>query len=170
MVSVSFDTSGWIKGLENLKGPLRESLARSMAVAGGKVLRDEAKRWAPVEDGVLKSAIYLAHKEGKSNDQFVTYSISWNARLAPHGHLLEFGHWQPFQVIYNYAKGGFQTLAKGKGGGPRAVPQKGGPKWVGAKPFLRPAFDVANGRAKDAMIERGRQRLPELLAGANDGD
>ena len=26
------------------------------------------------------------------------YSVSWTAKKAPHGHLLEFGHWQPYVV------------------------------------------------------------------------
>jgi hypothetical protein len=177
----SIDLSGWEAGLAKLQGPLRVSLARSMGVAGGKVLRDEAKRRAPVlkpgsegkdnqQAGLLRDSIYLAYKEGMSTSTKLTYGVSWNSRIAKHGHFIEFGHWQPFQVVYDYGEG-FSTLAKGKGGGPNAVPQKqkdGGPVWVEAKPFLRPAYHVAKGQAKDAMIERGRQRLPELLAGKSN--
>ena len=151
------DTSGWKEGLAQLNGPLRESLARSMAVAGGQVLRDEAKLLAPVESGKLRDAIYLAFKDGKSNESQIVYSVTWNSRKAPHGHLLEFGHWQPY-VVKKLPNGDWYTTKE-------KLPS---PKFTAAKPFLRPAFDSAKGRATQAMIERGRQRLPELL-GESDG-
>lgn len=161
----SIDLSGWEAGLAKLQGPLRVSLARSMGVAGGKVLRDEAKRWAPNGEksgsktpGLLEQSIYLAFKDGKSTSTKLTYGVSWNGKTAPHGHLVEFGHWMTHQVIQK-ADGTWITLKD------QPLPS---PKWVEAKPFLRPAYHVAKGQAKDAMIERGRQRLPELLAGAAD--
>jgi len=168
-MAAKLDTSGWKEGLAQLNGPLRESLARSMAVAGGTELRDEAKRWVPVESGLLRDSIYLAYKDAQSTPERVVYSVSWNHSMAPHGYWIEFGHWQPYLTIYNEKLGHLQSLAKGKGGGANAVPRPGGPKWIAAKPFLRSAFDVAKGRAAQAMIERGRQRLPELLAENDDG-
>jgi HK97 gp10 family phage protein len=154
----TLDTSGWKEGLAQLNGPLRESLARSMAVAGGQVLRDEAKLLAPVESGKLRDSIYLAFKDGKSNESQIVYSVTWNSRKAPHGHLLEFGHWQPY-VVKKLPNGDWYTTNE-------KLPS---PKFTAAKPFLRPAFDSAKGRATQAMIERGRQRLPELLAENDDG-
>ena len=156
-VSAKLDTRGWSEGLAKLDGPLRQSLARSMAVAGGKVLRDEAKVQAPMESGRLKGSIYLAFKDGESTDKQVVYAVSWNARVAPHGHLIEFGHWQPYVVVQT-ASGEWITTNR----------KRATPKWIAAKPFLRPAFDVAHKTAQAAMVERGRQRLPELLAGATD--
>lgn len=154
MAESTIDTREWEAGLAKLADPaMRESLARSMAVAGGQVLRDEAKLQAPVESGLLKSAIYLAHKEGKSTDSRVVYSVTWNAKKAPHGHLLEFGHWQPFVTI----KVNGQWVSTNK--------RREQPKWVSARPFLRPAYDIGSARAQDAMIQRGRERLPQLLAG-----
>lgn len=88
---VKFDASGWTAALAKLDGPFKEKLARSMAVAGGTLLRDEAKGYAPVQTGLLRDSIYLAFKDGLSNDSKVVYSVSWNSREAPHGHLLEFG-------------------------------------------------------------------------------
>ncbi|GAP66796.1 phage domain-containing protein 2 [Mizugakiibacter sediminis] len=149
------DTSSVLAGLDKLTGPIATHLARSMAVAGGQVLRDEAKLLAPVDSGLLQSAIYLAFKEAKSNDEGVTYSVTWNAKKAPHGHLLEFGHWQ-YYAAYIGPDGEWHTN--------KAHPLAN-PRWVPAHPFLRPALDSAGPRAQAAMIERGRQRLPELLAG-----
>jgi hypothetical protein len=159
------DLSSVQAGLVKLAGPLRESLARSMAVAGGKVLRDEAKLLAPVgteeggsiHPGALRDAIYLAFKGSGSTGKDIRYSVSWNAKKAPHGHLIEFGHWQPYVVAKipgGYGGGYYTTKVK-----------KDVPTWTPAHPFLRPALDIAGGRALTAMVERGKQRLPELLAG-----
>ena len=169
-IHAKMDMSGVLAGLDKLGGSLRESLARSMAVAGGKVIRDEAKLLAPVGTeeggsiypGALRDSIYLAFREGPSLSGNVTYSVSWNSKKAPHGHLLEFGHWQPFKVgkIPGGYGGGYYTLK----GVPN--PKQGDDRWVPAHAFLRPALDSAGARAKQAMIERGRERLPELLQGA----
>lgn len=156
-ITGTLDASQWDTALARLTDPkLRESLARSMAVAGGKVFRDEAKARAPVDSGQLRSSIYLAHRERESTPDRAMYRVSWNARLAPHGHLLEFGHWQT-HAMYQGADGQWKV------GAPLPAP-----KWVSAHPFLRPAFDGARGRAQKAMIERGRQRLPELLRGVDE--
>lgn len=136
---LKFDGSGWDQALAKLDGPFKEKLARSMAVAGGTILRDEAKQNAPVMTGLLRDSIYLAYKDGMSNGQQVVYSVTWNSRTAPHGHLIEFGHWGP------------------------------GGSWVSAKPFLRPAYDhapramqvmMARGkvRAEELLSEMGNER------------
>lgn len=154
------DVSHALAGLEQLVGENREHLARSMAVAGGKVFRDEAKARAPVDSGRLQSAIYLAYKTDLSTRDNVIYTVTWNKGHgqmgggAPHGHLIEFGHWQKYKAY------------KGKDGewysSKVPLPE---PRWIAAHPFLRPAFEAARGRAYAAMIERGRERLPELLSG-----
>lgn len=147
-IKAKLDTSQWDGALNALRGDKIRDLAASMAVAGGQVLRDEAKQQAPVDSGTLRDSIYLAYRERKTTDRRVVYSVSWNARLAPHGHLLEFGHWQV--VGGRLGKGG-QKVA-----------------FVPARPFLRPALDAASQRAQAAMMERGRQVLPQLLQeGAN---
>ena len=154
-LKASFDTSGWATGLDRLLGPARVSLARSMAVAGGEVLRDEAKARVNTHNGVLDAAMYLAFRERYSTDQEVRYAVTWNKRKAPHGHLVEFGHWQIYPVIKK-PDGTYVTDKRRK----LAIP-----KWVSAYPFLRPAYEAGSARAQAAMIQRGRQRLPELLAG-----
>ncbi|OZI61556.1 HK97-gp10 family putative phage morphogenesis protein [Bordetella genomosp. 11] len=153
----TFDTSGWTAALDKLVGPARESLARSMAVAGGQELRDEAKARVPVKSGTLRDAIYLAFQDALSTPQAVHYAVSWNASKAPHGHLPEFGHWQ--------TRAAYEKDGKWYSGA--LLPN---PKWIPAHPFLRPAYEAAKGRARQAMIERGRQRLPELLTGQGGDD
>ena len=88
------------------------------------------------------------------------YSVSWNAKTSPHGHLLEFGHWQIYQV--RRLPGGEYVTMKNR---PLAQP-----KWVAAHPFLRPAYDAAIDRAKQAMMIRGRERMVELLNDASSTD
>lgn len=154
-LQATFDTSGWSAGLDRLLGPARVSLARSMAVAGGEVLRDEAKTRVNTHNGVLAGAIYLAFRERYSTEQEVQYAVTWNKSKAPHGHLVEFGHWQIYAVVRK-PDGSYVTDKRRK---------LATPKWVPAYPFLRPAYEAASARAQAAMIQRGRQRLPELLAG-----
>ena len=169
-IRAKVDFSPWDRALDLLTGPMKVSLARSMAVAGGKVLRDEAKARAPVggdmsvtarlpgesaTPGRLRSAIYLAYKPAQSTDNLQVYSVSWNHKIAPHGHLLEFGHWQT-NVTYQGADGEWYSNPDLK------LAQ---PKWIPAEPFLRPALDAAGQRALQAMLDRGKERWPELLQG-----
>jgi len=146
------DMSGWNEVFDRLAGPARVSLARSMAVAGGEVVRDEAKmRASRGNTGKLAQAIYLAFRDAQSTDTHIEYSVTWNKAKAPHGHLPEFGYWQPFVVV----KIGDTWVTTD-----RRLTQ---PKWIPAEPFLRPAFEASRGRALQAMLARGRERLPELL-------
>lgn len=153
-IKATFDTADFTAALERLAGPARTHLARSMAVAGGQVLRDEAKALAPVKDGILRNAIYLAFRDAKSNEKQVQYTVTWNSKKAPHGHLLEFGHWMPFKAV-RLPSGQWYTVKA----------RRETPKWVSARPFLRPALEGGTARAREAMIARGRERLPQLLAG-----
>lgn len=147
-VNASVDLSSVLAGLGRLSG-VSESLARSMAVAAGQAVRDEAKARAPVDTGKLKGALYLAYSDRRSRESTVVYSVTWNSKKAPHGHLLEFGHWQT------------HAMYKGRDGAPLAHP-----KWVPARPFLRPAYEAVAPRMAQIMVDRGRERLPELLRGA----
>ena len=164
-IKANVDFKDAVAGLDKLS-EIRVKLARSMAVAGGKVLRDEAKARAPVgtdeggskSPGLLQRAIYAAYRDAVSTEAKQVYAISWNAKKAPHGHLIEFGHWQT-HARYKGKDGNWYTGAK------FAVP-----KWVPAHPFLRPAMDAAVAQAREAMLQRGRERLPELLAGGGDAD
>lgn len=153
-IKATVDDSSALAGLDMLRGELRVSLARSMGVAGGEVIRDEAKVRAGEETGRWKASFYLAFRDGESTEARVVYAVSWNSRIAPHGHLQEFGHWQTHQAI---------KLPNGDWiSGDRLA----NPKWQPANPALRPAYEATKQRAQVAMLERARVRLPELLAEA----
>ncbi|MCR4158820.1 HK97 gp10 family phage protein [Kerstersia gyiorum] len=166
-VKLDVDFSEAIERLDGLAEAAKQHLPRSMMVAAGTVLRDEAKARAPVFDGstalkggsnvtkppqpgLLQEAIYLAYSDKRSvpSAGIASYSVTWNARKAPHGHLLEFGHWR-----YNVIQGGYPKKSNLES-----------PQWVAAVPFLRPAYDAKIGVALQAGMDRGRERLAEITA------
>jgi len=150
--------SGALAGLDNL-AEMTTSVARSMGVGAGQAVRDEAKARAPVDDGTLRDAIYLAYRDGESTESKVVYQVSWNAKKAPHGHLLEFGHWRT------------NVLVRGEDGKWRAttelLPE---PVWTAAHSFLRPAYEATLSRLAEIAAARGSQRLAELMAGKGEDD
>ena len=157
------DISEVTKGFAALK-EVKESIARTMGVAMGQEVRDEAKIRAPVlkpenkgtdnqQAGLLRDSIYLAYDQRRSvlSDGY-RYVVSWNASRAPHGHLAEFGHWMP----YAYAKtedGLYYT--------PKPLEPIDG-FYVDAQPFLGPAFDAKMPRLYSIALAAGRKRFEEL--------
>lgn len=165
-IQTKTDFSSALAGLDKLTGPLKTKVARSMAVAAGKVFRDEAKRRAPVGDqgpdegispypGATREAIYLAYREGQTTEDKVVYSISWNSKIAPHAHWQEFGHWRVNELV-PIGTGGLWVATKER---------LETPKWVPAQPFMRPALESMRQVAAQAAIERGKVRMAELLSG-----
>lgn len=159
------DAKDVLANLDKLATAVQTHVVRSMAVAGGKVLRDEAKLRAPVFDGstelkggstvknkrtpgLLRDSIFLAYSDKRSSESRAVYSISWNTKKAPHGHLIEFGHWRVNAIINGYPTK--RKLDK--------------PVWVPAYPFLRSALEAKGKEAIGAMIKRGRERLSEVMS------
>lgn len=166
------DLSSALEGLEKLD-EFKYALARSMGVAGGRRLRDEAKMRAPVKEGVLRDSIYVVFRDGDSSQTRIKYSVAWNGSKAPHGHLLEFGHWR-----YNASKNGSfrRSLRRRKGRrvgkGADAHRLRGAlekPVWVPAVPFLRPAYEAILPSLQAIMVKAGQGRLHELLANGRIG-
>jgi hypothetical protein len=165
-------------GLDKLSA-LREPIGRAMAVAMGQEVRDEAKVRAPIlkpgnegvdnqRAGQLRDALYLAFDGRRSilNEGHYVYSVSWNARKAPHGHLAEFGHWMPY-VWAQDAGGRFYTPLEGTqtvGGRKRGVgiPQPNGGFFVDAQPFLGPAFDMKLPRLHGIAAVAGAVKFSEI--------
>lgn len=154
--AMKFDANALIAELDQLGVDARE-LLRPAAQAGAQVFYDEVLRRVPVakephrrkggrivQPGALKKSIYQAYSTDHSSDVLATYHVSWNARKAPHGHLIENGHW---------------TKAVGKHG-----PLK--PRWVPAHPFIRSSYDAVNGRAENAssaVLDKGLAQALEKL-------
>lgn len=160
-VKVQFDTSQWGRAFAALDGPVKESLSRRGLVEGGVLLRDAAKSNARMAAnaegndtrGLLASAIYLQYDDSSDPKTHFTYKISWNAKIAPHGHLIEFGHWMTHKV-YKDATGHWWTLKDQ----PLAAP-----KWVPARPFLRPTWDSYSKTAIRVTFQRMEREFPILM-------
>lgn len=167
MAAAKFEQGEWIAAFAALKGPMKESLARRMGVSGGAVLRDEAKRnalrvrtwkynptsWGSQKKGTLARAIYLVFNAKLSNTYQFTYSVSWNRKIAPYGHLVEWGYKQIY-VVFKDKTGEYHTNKKILLKTPRKIP---------GTSFLGKAFDSHVQIARTAMIERGRKEFPLLL-------
>lgn len=169
MIKGSLDLGNIRENLALLGGPGKESLARRMGVGAGRVFRDEAIVRVPVgkpewhaqaqfggskNAGLLKSALYVAFNEKASTDTVFVYSVSWNRQRAPHGHLVEFGHWRPYAIVFSY-KYGWRTDKS------RPLPGQG--KWVPAYPFLGPAYHTGKLTAFDVAMTIGKREFPKIL-------
>lgn len=96
--------------------------------------------------GNLYSSIYQVYskKNSRVRQGTATYHISWNAKKAPHGHLVESGYIQKYKRYM--VDGVWYTNKKA----PLAQPRQ-----VAAHPFVRPALalkEVALSAAEDVYI------------------
>lgn len=147
-------TESPLAALERLQEDVKQHVVRPAAHAGALVFYEEVRRNAPVYQGEaftrkngvkvtpsqLRNAIYRVYVKDKSDESRAFYQISWNHTKAPHGHLIEYGHW--------------------------IVKRRNGVKVrVGRAPaigFVRRSFDRAQA-AVDAMRERAAERMQEVL-------
>jgi HK97 gp10 family phage protein len=123
-----------------------EAAARPAAQAGAQVLYEAVQRNVNSikrHSGNLARSIYQAYSRDNSGQGRATYHVSWNAKKAPHGHLVEWGHLQRYVVYFDEA-GRFFTDKK------RPLTT---PKIVQARPFVRPAV-AQFPQAEAAMRER----------------
>jgi hypothetical protein len=173
----SVDMSEVIGGLSRL-GEAKEPVARSMGVAMGQTVRDEAKMRAPVlkpgnegydgqVEGTLRDNIYLAFDGRKHllNPNTYTYTVSWNSFRAAHGHLMEFGFEQPYKVAWDGSGVWYTPLTGEKGAKGRNVgfEREGGPKAIEPQPFLGPAFDAKFNILLTVATEAGRKKFSEVV-------
>jgi hypothetical protein len=151
--SVKVDLTGALAQLDNIESKALAAV-RPAAQAGAQVFYDEVKlnvgRIKP-KTGNLAASIYQAYSKDNSNETLSTYHISWNARKAPHGHLVEFGHFQRFKQ-YVGSDGKWYTTK---------IPIA--PRQVGARPFIRPAFDTKRLAALQAVESRWLAEVDKTL-------
>lgn len=128
---------------------------RPAARAGALVFYGEMQIRVPVDDGILKDSLYHFHDDKRSHTGRQVYLVGPNKGRAPHWHLAEFGHWQPYTVV-KLEDGTYFTM-KDK---PLATPQ-----WIPAVPYIRPTFDARSTDAVDAMRRRYAEALRETRTG-----
>ena len=160
------DISELLEGFAKLKAA-KEPIARAMGHAMGVDVRDEAAIRVPVgsteggskSPGLLKSALYVAYDQRLNvlNPDLFRYTVSWNRKKAPHGHLLEFGHWMPYK--YARLKDGSYTTLKPLQKNPT---NNSAGFWVKQHAFLGPAFDVRIGNLMSVAFKAGTAKFMEL--------
>lgn len=145
---------------------------RPAAQAAAQVMYDKARanvRRIGKKTGNLERSIYQVYSKSQSNESRAVYEVSYNARTAPHGGLVEYGHIQRY-VTYKTKAGLYRPLVRPE---MRGKPKPGkrastavkdayyvllpAPKQVAAKPFLRPVvdhFDEAVSAARVALSDR----------------
>lgn len=153
-MTITVDLSALDAELQGIDAELHAA-ARPAAQAAAQVLYERVRanvaRIKPVT-GKLASSIYQAYSRDQSHDGREVYHISWNAKKAPHGHLVEFGHLERYEVSHDAKTGRFITHKDR----PLATP-----KHIAAKPFLRPAVDAfpaAQAAGESAYLARLQER------------
>lgn len=129
--SIRCDTAALHRMIDELGTDVEEAV-RPVAEAGARVLYNAVKQNVASigkVTGNLQRAIYEAFSKDNSGKGVATYQVSWNAKKAPHGHLLEYGHVQRYAVFIG-KDGKWHTNKKKKLSQPRQV---------AARPFVRPA-------------------------------
>jgi hypothetical protein len=150
-VSLSIKVKGSDLGLVQLVADA-EGAARPAAQAAAQVLYEAVLRnvnGIKRHTGNLARSIYQAYSRDNSGTGRATYHVSWNHRKAPHGHLVEWGHLQRYEITYDPQTRRFTTHKD------RPLPT---PKLVAARPFIRPAI-AHMPQAESAMRERWLSEL-----------
>jgi HK97 gp10 family phage protein len=77
---------------------IEDGVVLSGVAASARVIYDEvklnvsgAREHPKIGTGNLDKAIYRSYIEARSSETKKVYRISWDRRIAPHGHLIEFG-------------------------------------------------------------------------------
>jgi len=156
---ISMDTAGLDAYLRAL-GDDAQAAVRPAAQAGAEVLYQAARaNVAKIKrkTGRLAASIYQAYSRSASDKDTAVYYVSWRTDgrggpRAPHGHLIEHGHWRYYVVVRDESgrlRMAVRPEMRGKPppkGRSRAaldayyVPLPDGPVWVPAQPFIRPAM------------------------------
>lgn len=164
------DLGGLGAMLEEL-GDRAEAAARPAAQAAAQVIYEQVKinvRRLGRKTGLLESSVYQAFWGKASGPGHATYRISWNKQKARHGHLVELGYIQRYQVHvgsggrwYTVPRPEMRGLPKPRKSAPQAEKDAyyvllDEPRHVGAKPFLRSAvvvFPAAFEAAKEKLLD-----------------
>lgn len=153
--SIVFDHSALDAALDELEAGA-QSLVRPAAQAGAQVLYDEVVVRVSAfgrNTGALAGAIYQAFSPENSSELAATYHVSWNARKAWYGRLVEYGYIRT-RKVYRAKNGNWYTSKE-------LLPT---PKQIAAQPFLRPAYDTKVAAALAAAETRYADGMRELIA------
>lgn len=131
---MSLDIGSMQRALEADKKAVAESV-RPAAQAGSQVLYEAMKSKVSrikKKTGNLAASIYQAYSEDNSGPARATYHVGPNHRKAPHWWLVEFGHFQRYEITHDPVTGRFITHKDR----PLATP-----KHIPGRPYIRPTKD-----------------------------
>ncbi|HSH86888.1 MAG TPA: hypothetical protein VK958_06515 [Methylophilus sp.] len=151
-LGMGFDSSQIGDFFANLSRDMQEKALRPAAFVACTVLYDELKVRVPRQEGILDDAIYRWRDTGKSGAAVETWKVGVNFGKAPHFHLVEEGHWQPYKVIIG-ADGKFVTTNQ----------LLSTPKWIPPNAFFRPAYDAKINSALDAGLNALKINLGQMV-------
>lgn len=137
-VSLKVDMGAVNALVQGLKDDMHEAVrpaAQAAAQVFYEIVLQNVDTLTKAVKGNLRSSIYQAFSKSNSKaagDGYTraTYHVSWNAKKAPHGHLVEYGHIQKFKV-YLGRDGKWYTNKNAP------LPA---PKQVAARSFIRSAY------------------------------
>lgn len=171
-----------LSAMEELPKQAQGRLMRSVVGSGAALVRNEITLRAPVwtgdvsqghpPPGTLKRAVYMAFLQDATTATRTVFQVAVRtgkqARTRNHS---KAGPVQTFSLDAYYWKwvefGHYTRAPKGKA---KAVETGSelvrGAYWVMAKPFVRPGFEAKREAAINAMADKFRARLPEMVAKA----
>jgi hypothetical protein len=152
-LNIGFDPSAAFAHLDGLADAGEsEAVTRPAAQAMAQVFYEQVRTNVLAmrqHTGNLLRSIYQAHSADASRPGVTTYHVSWNAKKAPHGHLVEYGHLQRYEITYDRELQQFITHKD------RPLPT---PKHVAARSFVRAALS----RQDDAIAVGKARYIAEL--------
>lgn len=148
MITVDFDFDKIAKKLDGITDASKEAL-RPAAQAGAEIFYIEARLRVPVSDGAhffygrnsKKSGVRYFFKAGNLRDSIYQY---YNKRASTPGKAV-------YSISWNHQKAPYGYMVEY------------GTSRAPAHPFLRPSYDAAAGRAREAVLGVMRSGIKEAI-------
>lgn len=139
--------------------------ARPAAQAAAQVLYDEVVanvRRIRRLTGNLDRSIYQVYSRAASVGGKAVYHVSWNPRKAPHGHLVEYGHIQRYQMV-KYRDGSIRPLVRPGMRGKKPPGRRASQAQKDAYYVLLPAMKQV---AAQPFVRPAARKMPQAIAAA----
>lgn len=141
------------QALQGLSARIEQNILRGSLRAGQKEILEAAKSRVPVASGALRASLKI---KTSSKRGVVSARLVAGSKTAYYAHMVEFGTAKHFIKPKRARSLFFAGLAR------EVVDHPG----AAAHPFMRPAFDEAQGKALESMRAYIARRLPLELARA----
>lgn len=154
-------TGNMLQGLDKLIAAAGESTLRATGFAGAQVFLEEAKLRVPVKSGNIKANLIIKRAEEKSSSaDKQTYLVT--VRSGKQGNDGDAFYWRWVEnghlIVGKKAKKAAWKAHR------QAAKLEYGNSKIGAKPFIRPAYESVKNRAIDAMVIKMHQKIQSFLS------